>query len=167
MGALPYKMQLGGGVRVEACILRGLALGSGTPFSRAALLPSEPEDSNTTVTHPLNKTAGTFRKCCAPPYQMIRQHSLLFIEEALRNELTYPRPSRKAPLGFEYFDPQSSSYHITNLKFSVYWVQFRKDERQREGPELKTGGSGVLGLEWACSPVLGQGRSHCWRKQAL
>lgn len=56
---------------------------------------------------------------------------MLFIEEALRNELTCPRPSRKAGLGFEYFGPQSSSYHTTNPKFAVYWVQFRKDERQR------------------------------------
>lgn len=111
----------------------------------------------------LNRTAGASRKCCTL-YQVTRHYSLLLIEEALRNELACPGPSRRPRLGFEYFDAQSSSRHTTNLKFAVYWVQFRKDERWREGPELKTGDRGVLGLERACSPALGQGRSHGWGK---
>lgn len=134
-------------------------MGSGTPFSRAALLPAQEQR---TVMPPLPILLGAFRKCYAPPYQIARQHSLLFTEEALRNGLTCPRPSRKTRLGFEYFDPRSSSYHTTNPKFAVYWVQFRKEERHRGDLDLRTGGCGILGLEQACSPVRGQGCPRCW-----
>lgn len=109
---------------------------------------------------------GAFRKCYAPPYQIARQHSLLFTEEALRNGLTCPRPSRKTGLGFEYFDPRSSSYHTTNPKFAVYWVQFRKEERHRGDLDLRTGGlwgpgirSGLFSSEGpGLPPLLGKAR---------
>ena len=83
----------------------------------------------------------------------------MFTEGILRNEMACPRPSRKAGLKDLLI---SSSYHTEDSRLPVYRVQCKKDERERDSLDQRTGSNEVLGLAQACSPLLGLGNSHCW-----
>lgn len=65
--ALPDKVQLGGDLRVEPHVLRGLALESRTPFSTAALLPAQNQRAAMLSLRTFHKAIGPFRKCCVSP----------------------------------------------------------------------------------------------------